>query len=374
MAGAAQGRRQARKQISWLCDDGLDWVTLTREATRLLQRVVPFERVCWHPIDPSTLLLTGSVTENLPDGGLPLLTWLEYASEDVNQWAALSRLRTPVGVLSEAAEGDRTRSRRYRELLRPMGLGWELRAALVSDSSCWGALGLYRDEHEQDFAAEEAEFVASVSDLLGEGFRRALIAEAIEEAGDDPDEPGLVLLDADGQTQAISPAAQRLLDEVVDVGNPDPGRLPFPVYAVAERARRDSGDSPLQAPRARIRTRAGRWLVLHGTTLAGPTRLTAVIIEPAHPAEIAPLIEQAYALSKRERDVSEAVLRGLSTEQIASSLFISPHTVQDHLRTIFDKVGVRSRRELVARLYSDHYLPHVLANRTPTPSGWFRQR
>jgi len=47
------------------------------------------------------------------------------------------------------------------------------------------------------------------------------------------------------------------------------------------------------------------------------------------------------------------------------------HTVQDHLKAIFRKLDVHSRRELVSRIYSEHYLPHVAAGRAPTPGGWF---
>ena len=43
-------------------------------------------------------------------------------------------------------------------------------------------------------------------------------------------------------------------------------------------------------------------------------------------------------------------MAGGSTTEIAARLFVSPHTVQDHLKSVFDKVGVRSRGDLVARL------------------------
>ncbi len=80
-----------------------------------------------------------------------------------------------------------------------------------------------------------------------------------------------------------------------------------------------------------------------------------MIVEPARPAEIAPLIVQAYGLSGREREVTQFVLQGLSTREIADRLFISIHTVQDHLKAIFEKADVHSRRELVARVSSDHF-------------------
>ena len=43
----------------------------------------------------------------------------------------------------------------------------------------------------------------------------------------------------------------------------------------------------------------------------------AVIIEPAHPARILPLLMAAYGLTERERDVTALVLQGSSTAQIA---------------------------------------------------------
>jgi DNA-binding CsgD family transcriptional regulator len=51
-------------------------------------------------------------------------------------------------------------------------------------------------------------------------------------------------------------------------------------------------------------------------------------------------------LTGREGEVALAVLRGLTTKEIAASLRLSPHTVQTHVRHIFDKFGVDSRGAL----------------------------
>lgn len=67
----------------------------------------------------------------------------------------------------------------------------------------------------------------------------------------------------------------------------------------------------------------------------------------------------------------EQVARGRSTKAIARDLFISEWTVQDHLKAIFAKFGVRSRQELVAAIFFDHYGPRHAAEDTPSPYGWY---
>lgn len=114
---------------------------------------------------------------------------------------------------------------------------------------------------------------------------------------------------------------------------------------------------------ARVLARSGTWVVLHGAALvSGADRRIAVIVEPAHPARITPLLMGAYGLTARERDITRLVLQGGSTSQIAEELVVSPHTVQQHLKSIFDKTGVRSRRDLVGQVFFAYYEPRVRDN------------
>ena len=131
---------------------------------------------------------------------------------------------------------------------------------------------------------------------------------------------------------------------------------------MASRARSIAdGTAPAGATaRARVRTAAGRWLLMRGSTLGDDDDAqTAVIIEPARPHELAPLIADAYGLTERERAVTQLVAQGLPTNAIADRLYLSPWTVQDHLKAIFEKVGVGTRGELVARLFFEHYAPRL---------------
>ena len=76
-----------------------------------------------------------------------------------------------------------------------------------------------------------------------------------------------------------------------------------------------------------------------------------------------------YGLTEREQDVTRLVLQGHSTAEIAGQLVVSAHTVQQHLKAIFDKTGVRSRRDLVGKVFFAHYEPRVRDNENRARQG-----
>ena len=56
---------------------------------------------------------------------------------------------------------------------------------------------------------------------------------------------------------------------------------------------------------------------------------------------------------RRERALTALVARGLATSEIADRMHLSAYTVQDHLKSVFEKSGTSSRGELVSRLETD---------------------
>jgi DNA-binding CsgD family transcriptional regulator len=144
---------------------------------------------------------------------------------------------------------------------------------------------------------------------------------------------------------------------------PARGAWPVAVYAVAARLQNISRGTawPDAAPTVRVPSTTSGWLLIHASHLhSSASGDIAVIIEPAHPGSVAPLLLSSLGLTPRERDVALLVLRGASTQTIAGQLHLSAYTVKDHLKSIFDKTGVRSRRDLVAR---------ILAGQRGTPAG-----
>jgi DNA-binding CsgD family transcriptional regulator len=59
-------------------------------------------------------------------------------------------------------------------------------------------------------------------------------------------------------------------------------------------------------------------------------------------------VSTATDLTAQERNVTALVRQGLSTKDVAGQLFVSPRTVDFHLRNVFAKLGVTSRAELIA--------------------------
>ncbi len=92
-------------------------------------------------------------------------------------------------------------------------------------------------------------------------------------------------------------------------------------------------------------------------TLTGGLGPIAVTVQPTRPAEVAPLLTEAYGLTSREQQVTWAATRGLTNRDIANQLMLSQHTVGDHLKSVFTKFGVSSRSALAATLYGDLYEP-----------------
>ena len=385
-----------RRELGGLAPGGAREFAL--QAARVLARAVPFDGFCVLTMDPATHLPTGEIVQNgLPAAAMTRLTEIELSGADVNTFAALARADRHAAGLSAATGGDLDRSRRHRELRRPHGLGDELRAALVVDGTTWGALTLLRGGQRPDFAAGDTALVAAVAAALADGLRRATLTEAVATTRAERG-VGVLALAGDDTVVAVDPAAERWLAQLRDEhataaaadrhGDAVHGRdsglpvaavhgrdngLPVAVTAVACQARRIAdGRAAATTARARVRTAAGGWLVLHASTAAGPDAATTVVVGPAPTEEVAPLVASAYGLSPRERAVTRLVARGLATTAIGVELHLSPWTVQDHLKAIFGKVGVRSRGELVARLYfpadaADLTGSAACAGRSPTP-------
>src|ERR671919_51535 len=308
--------------ISDLAGHGHDVVTFWNEVTELMAPIVPhYMGPCWYTLDPASLLMTSHFNPAMPE--LPR-EWmeLEYYEDDVHDIAKVARSEAGISTLHEATGGDPSSSPRWRANVE-MGGDQELIVSLRTPAGdAWGCLGLYRERGEPMFGREELDFISAAAPSLGEGARRALLlGEARDPEG--PDAPGLLVLSDRGAVESSTPGVEQLVSDLPG-GDWDDGRLPSVVLSVAA---------------------------------------------PALPARITPLLMAVYGLTEREQDVTRLVLQGESTAGIAERLVVSPHTVQQHLKNVFEKTGVRSRRDLVGKVFFSHYEPRVRDNEGRAADG-----
>jgi DNA-binding CsgD family transcriptional regulator len=350
---------------------GLDLEEFVEEAVTSVSRAVPHVASCFATVDPSTLLLTGTLKfgalhrDDTHDHEWGLL---EYGQMEPTSFIEMAHRAVPaVATLAQSPD-----SLRLNEFMRPnFGFGDELRLVLRDGGQCWGGLAIFRAEGEPAFDDRDVELLAALSESMSVGVRCGILSRLRSTAPSlPPVGPAVIIIGADDRVLQMSAGAEhRLRDLLTDMNDGDPGGI---IASLVGAARRFATGAAARPPRSRVRARSGMWLVLHATPLSprdGHAGDVVVTIDEARPPEIVPLVVAAFDLTQRERDVTERVLQGMDTKEIAASMHLSAYTVQDHLKSVFAKTDVRSRRELVARIYFDQYVPRMGTD--VGPSGWF---
>lgn len=327
----------------------------------LLRGAVPYEVAAWSTHDPATGLFTSCTMSGLPKDleREAALFRYEFRDGEPNAFRTLIAEGRTVAVLSDATGGDLDRAARYRELLRGYGCVDELRAVLWAEDHAWGSATLY--SLESRFTEEDAARVAAVAPHAAQGLRLVLLRSAASrpEAVEDP--PGVLHVGSDGTVLAATAPAERWLQLA---GDP----LVTAANSVAAAVR---GNPDWEGATSRLTVPGSRMLTLHAARATGADADVVVIVDAARPAEVASMLVDAYGLTPRQREVLGLLLLGRSMTQIARELGISEHTVNDHRKAIYTRVGVTSRSELAALLQADQYDPRTHAGVPPSPYGGF---
>ena len=368
--------------VALLGSRGLPREEYFAEVSGRLRRVVPSAAACWHTLDPQTRLMTSDAPHELISSGVftpetataagALLVASEYFVEDVNTFVGLARRRVTVGTLSGATGGHPERSTRYRDLLTPSGIPHELRAAFVTRGRCWGAVHIARREDQADFTAADVTALAGITALVAEGIRTSLRFDASRRDAGAGASPGLVVLGPHGEVEMITPPAYALMAAMRSsaraAGDETP---PSQLLALAAFTRAGRLDPNGSQQTVAVPTASG-WITLHASLPDGCAagRVAIVLERSASPQSTAIHLE-AHGVTAREREIAGMLARGLTNAEIAERLVLSPYTVQDHIKSLFEKTNVSGRQELVARIFLDDYLPQLAARSPLTASGGF---
>lgn len=234
---------RAFTEIKRLSASGLEETELLRRTAERLVKAVPFGSYCLTTLDPASTLMTRVVNGGAADEGDHAAAYggelaRMYFEEDMGRLASMLRERRAAQTLSEATGGVPDRSLRYREYLKPLGLGNEL-AGIFADGRLWEAGYLTREAGEPDFDGREVSFLVRVAPHVSAGLKAAALRARATDGERGPDAPGVLTLDRNGSLLTYTLTAERLLSELEDLRpgwrESDP---PIPVKMVAGALRR----------------------------------------------------------------------------------------------------------------------------------------
>lgn len=313
-----------------------------------LRAVVPHEGYCLFGFDPLTGLTSFHTSRNGYRETLRDCNRLwqnEQLENDLNRFSSLATGPSPVGVLGTDDPVERTSARRH-EIMPLAGYGSEMRVALVAGKTLWGALVLVRERRRRPFSPAEAACLAQLAPRLGKAIRKASLSCLPRERPDLPG-PGVVLLAPDNTPDEVTPEASEWLRRLGREAE-DRSVLEVAIFHLANAARSAQGGSSLM-PRCRVRMASGEHAVMQASLLGhGPRARVALIVQAdAYPPQRS-LLAARHGLTAREEEVMHLALAGLSNKRIARQLALSPYTVNDHLKSIFEKTGTRGRYRLIA--------------------------
>lgn len=318
-----------------------------------IRRVVDFDAHVWLLTDPRTAVGSAPLADVPCLSEIPEAIRLKYLT-GVNRWTKLHADGASVGILRQATAGDPSQSLMWRGILNRYGISDVASVVFADRFGMWGFLDLWREDSKPAYQDGDAAFLASVSGTITTALRscqaQTLTAPAVppgRELG-----PVVFLLDDSLRVLSETPASQEWLRMLLP---PDADRSPVPasVYNVAGQLQAIEQGVDGHPATARVHLSNGFWVTLRAARLnrseQAQLAVIAVTIEETSPVDRLEVFGRAYGLSARETELMSLLATGSDTRDLASRMFLSENTIQDHLKSIFAKTNSRNRRTLLSR-------------------------
>jgi len=341
-AGPVGSTEDLRRRVESVCRADLSAKALRERLLALLRERIPYDGHVFALTDPVTHVATSPHADvpNLPWSRLPELVRWRYLTQ-VNRSDRL--LGRPASSLLTATQSP-SESLLWQHVQQDLGVVDSASVSFGDRYGAWGFLELLRTG--APFTLDDLDLLTAVAPDITTGLR-ATVARTFTEAAEDlgTGGPAVIVLSPDlvvrSQTDDAAEALLRLLP-------PDEPMTPIPAaaYNIGAALIAQEEGIGMGEPWSRVHLGANRWVTVRASRLGEDI---AVSIEPSTPAERMDLYARAHGLSARESEILTLLGVGLDSREIAGQLFLSEHTVNDHVKAALAKAGARTRQVLLAR-------------------------
>jgi DNA-binding CsgD family transcriptional regulator len=331
------------RRVESACRAELSAKALRERLLALIRERIPYDGHVFALTDPATKVATA------PHADVPMLPWERLP--EIIRWRYLSLVNRADTLLGHPASSLLTATESPDESLvwshvqRDLGVVDTAMVAFGDRYGAWGLLELWRTT--TPFTSKELDLLTALVPAVTAGLR-ATVARTFAEAAEDllTTGPAVIVLGPDlvvrNQTDDAAAALLKLLP-------PDEPMTPIPAaaYNIGAALIAQEAGIPVGEPWSRVHLGANRWVTVRASRLGEDI---AVSIEPSTPTERMDLFARACGLSARETEILGLLIVGLDSREIAGQLFLSEHTVNDHVKAALAKTGARTRQVLLARV------------------------
>lgn len=347
MARLSEPDQRELQTVKRLCYQGLDSATLRETVGERLRRHLAADAFAFLALEPASGLPVHAV-HDWPVGMCDAAherALLASPAADFGRRPRLGRRAHRIEQLVPA--GGAATDPYLAEVLRPFGYSHEVQVSCTGGGRVWGNLHLTRRAGREAFPAHALTLLEALAPHLTAGLRAAVGRATL---GASPGAGvGMVLLGPGGGIELANDVALRLLQGTAVRECRSRWVAIQTVAGLLGRVL--DGEASLVPTLDVVDPSRGEVYRLRAERLrhADGRARDLVLIEPGRLSDGEHGLA-ALGLTDREARITLALIRGLTTKEIAASVRVSPHTVQTHVRHILDKVGVDSRRALAAVL------------------------
>ena len=254
------------------------------------------------------------------------------------------------------------RSKIYEEFFKNYSIHHILDLNLIHQGKAFGFVCLYRPRNQSHFNEEDCELAKLMAPVISIIAKKVLLEEqlqkyetVIQSLSSELPNNGVFVVDENFQLLYANSNARNVLSELYETGNRSGSQIDFYPEEITDYCKKLKSQ---KNPDASAATEKCELVLGHGRQNLSfhirhlnrddESSLFIINIEDGSPL-LCSNNEMRYAgLSEREIDVIHAASRGLTNREIAELLYISTNTVQSHLKSVYDKLGIRNRTSLIS--------------------------